>query len=409
MAAMQRSTDRIITTQVGSLPRPIDLRQLWDDRLAGRPSYDPQAFEARVRSAVAEMVRRQAECGIDVVSDGEQGRVGWTAFLPERLNGLEDRPIVRSGPTGGGIGGRETAKGEFDGYLAERARLQRQGEGREYIPTPEAQQALSVQTVNTGPVSHKGFGPINKEIDNLKAALSGVQVREAFIPSVGPDNMGYQPGQVEFYKSQEDYLHACAKAIREEYKAILDAGFVLQIDTPVAKFNALDLDVSAFRKRFGLLVEVFNETLAGLDTERVRLHVCYGGGRGPHSEDAQLPDFIDLLLQVNAAGLSYDQNPRHEWEWEIWKERKLPDGKVLIPGCVGHTNDVIEHPELIRQRIVRLANLVGRENVIAGSDCGFAQSVFGPKIHPDLVWAKFRALAEGARLATKELWGPGRA
>jgi 5-methyltetrahydropteroyltriglutamate--homocysteine methyltransferase len=378
---------------------------MWDDRLAGRPSFNPEAFDARVRSAVAEMVARQSECGIDVVSDGEQGRIGWTAFLPERLNGLEDRPVVRRGPIAGGMGGREAAKGEFDGYMAERARLQAMGEGREYVPTPEAVKALSVQTINTGPVSHKGFGPINKEIDNFKAALAKTQVVEAFLPSVGPDNMGYQPGQVEYYRSQEEYLRACARAIREEYRAILDAGFVLQIDTPVAKFNALGMAVPDFRKRFGLLVEVFNETLEGLDTDRIRLHICYGGGRGPHSEDVTLPEFIDLVLQVKAAGLSYDQNPRHEWEWEMWKEVKLPPGKVLIPGCVGHTNDVIEHPELVKQRIVRLARLVGRENVIAGTDCGFAQSVFGPKIHPDLVWAKFKTLAEGARRATRELWG----
>jgi 5-methyltetrahydropteroyltriglutamate--homocysteine methyltransferase len=402
---MERSEERIITTQVGSLPRPIDLRKMWDDRLANRPGYDPDAFAARVKSAVAEMVRQQAECGIDVVSDGEQGRIGWTAFLPERLAGLEDRPIARTGATGGGIAGREQAKGQFDGYTMERARLQATGEGREYVPTPEAAKALQVQTVCVGPVTHKGLEPIEREIGNLRAALAETRVVEAFLPSVGPDNMGYQPGQVEYYSSQEEYLQACAKAIRVEYQAIIDAGFVLQIDMPVMKFNALDLDVSAFRKRFGLLVEVLNETLEGLPEDRIRLHLCYGGGRGPHSEDAELPDFIDLLLQVKAQGLSYDQNPRHEWEWEIWKDRKLPDGKVLIPGCVGHTNDVIEHPELVRQRIVRLANLVGRENVIASTDCGLAQSVFGPKIHPDLVWAKFRTLAEGARRATTELWG----
>lgn len=408
---MQRSTDRIITTQVGSLPRPNDLRKLWDDRLAGRPSYDESAFQARVRSAVAEMVRQQSECGIDVVSDGEQGRLGWTAFLPERLAGFEERPATATTPFN--FGGRERAKGEFDGYFEERARLVASGEGREYQPTPEAVKALQTRTVCTGPVSHKGPEAINREVDNFKhalsqvegAALSSTQVVEAFLPSVGPDNMGYLPEQNEFYSNQEDFLRACARAIREEYRAILDAGFVLQIDTPVMKFNALDLDLESFRKRFGLLVEVFNETLEGLDTDRIRLHICYGGGRGPHSEDVTLPEFIDLVLQVNAAGLSYDQNPRHEWEWEIWKDVKLPDGKVLIPGCVGHTNDVIEHPELVRQRIVRLANLVGRENVIAGTDCGFAQSVFGPKIHPDLVWAKFRTLAEGARRATKELWG----
>ena len=395
---MQRSTDRIITTQVGSLPRPNDLRKLWDDRLAGRP-YDQEAFGSRVRSAVAEMVKQQAETGIDVVSDGEQGRLGWTAFLPERLAGFEERP-------GGGATAvsREREKGQFDGYTAERARLQAWGEGREYTPTPEAVKALQTQTVCVGPVTHKGPEAIQREIDNFKAALQGVQVVEAFLPSVGPDNMGYQPGQNEYYSNQEDFLRACAKAIREEYKAILDAGFVLQIDTPVMKFNALNMDLDSFRKRFGLLVDVFNETLAGLPEDRIRLHLCYGGGRGPHSEDVTLPEFVDLILQVRAAGLSYDQNPRHEWEWEIWKDIKLPDGKVLIPGVVGHTNDVIEHPELVKQRIVRLANLVGRENVIAGSDCGFAQSVFGPKIHPDLVWAKFRTLSEGAQLATKELW-----
>jgi 5-methyltetrahydropteroyltriglutamate--homocysteine methyltransferase len=398
---MKRSTDRILTTQVGSLPRPIDLRKMWDDRLAGRP-YEQDAFGRRVRSAVSEMVVKQAETGIDVVSDGEQGRLGWTAFLPERLAGFEERPANR--PVGLNAAGREVQKGEFDGYLAERARLQASGEGREYAPTPEAMKALQAQTVCVGPVAHKGPGPIQQEIDYFKAALQGVQVAEAFLPSVGPDNMGYQPGQNEYYGSQEDYLWACAKAIREEYKAILDAGFVLQIDTPVAKFNALGMEVESFRKRFGLLVEVFNETLKGLDEDQIRLHVCYGGGRGPHSEDVTLPEFIDLLLQVRATGLSYDQNPRHEWEWEIWEETKLPDGKVLIPGCVGHTNDVIEHPELVRHRIVRLANLVGRENVIAGTDCGFAQSVFAPKIHPDLVWAKFKTLSEGARLATSELW-----
>ncbi len=399
---MKRSTDRIITTQVGSLPRPNDLRKLWDDRLVGRSSHDEAAFATRVKSAVAEMVQHQAENGIDVISDGEQGRLGWTVFLPERLAGFEDRPLGGERPTA--AAGRERAKGEFDNYFEERSRLVAMGEGREYVPTPEAVKALQTRTVCVGPVSHKGPEAIQREISNFKAALPSVQVVEAFLPSVGPDNMGYLPGQNDYYNSQEDFLHDCAKAIREEYKAILDAGFVLQIDTPVMKFNALGMDVESFRKRFGLLVEVFNETLEGLPEEQIRLHLCYGGGRGPHSEDVALPEFVDLILQVKAAGFSYDQNPRHEWEWEIWKDTRLPEGKVLIPGVVGHTNDVIEHPELVKQRIVRLANLVGRENVIAGTDCGFAQSVFGPKIHPDLVWAKFRTLSEGARLATKELW-----
>jgi 5-methyltetrahydropteroyltriglutamate--homocysteine methyltransferase len=209
--AMQRSTDRIITTQVGSLPRPNDLRKMWDDRLAGRP-YDHDAFATRVRSAVAEMVAQQADCGIDVVSDGEQGRLGWTAFLPERLAGFEERPPRPTAVS------REAQRGQFAGYTAERARLQAMGEGREYVPTPEAVKALQTQTVCVGEVTHKGPEPIQREIDNFKAALAQTQVVEAFLPSVGPDNMGYQPGQNEHYSSQEDFLRACAKAIRESTK-----------------------------------------------------------------------------------------------------------------------------------------------------------------------------------------------
>ncbi len=400
---MKRSTDRIITTQVSSLPRPNDLRQLWDDRLAKRPGYTREAFDARVKTAVAEMVQQQTRL--------------WHRRRQRRRDGSHrlDRTSCRSASTGSRTGqwavrgtatiaSREVEKGLFNSYLAERQRLTASGEGREFQPSAEARQALRVQMVASGEISHKGFGPINQEIGYFKDALAQTPVLEGFMASVGPDNMGYQPGQMEYYSHQDDFLRACAAAIRNEYKAIIDAGLVLQIDTPVMKFVALDMDVPTFRKRFGLLVEVFNETLKGLPSDMIRLHLCYGGGRGPHSEDVGLNEFLDLILQVNADGLSFDQNPRHEWEWEILKDVKLPDGKVLIPGCVGHTNDVIEHPNLVRQRIVRLANLVGRENVIASSDCGFAQSVFGPKIDPDLVWAKFRALSEGAALATKELW-----
>jgi 5-methyltetrahydropteroyltriglutamate--homocysteine methyltransferase len=264
---------------------------------------------------VAEMVQKQADCGIDVVSDGEMGRIGWTNFLPERLNGFEDRPL--GAPGAATIPSREVEKGEFDGYLAERRRLTAWGEGREFTPSPEAREALRVQMVASGPISHKGFGPINQEIAFFKEALAKTPVAEAFMASVGPDNMGYQPGQMEYYSHQDDFLRACAAAIRNEYKAILDAGLVLQIDTPVMKFNALGMDVETFRKRFGLLVEVFNETLKGLPSDMVRLHLCYGGGRGPHSEDIGLNEFLDLILQVNADGLSFDQNPRHEWEWEL--------------------------------------------------------------------------------------------
>lgn len=280
---MKRSTDRIITTQVSSLPRPNDLRQLWDDRLAKRPGYTREAFDARVKTAVAEMVQQQHDCGIDVVSDGEMGRIGWTNFLPERLNGFEDRPMGGAGTAT--IASREVEKGLFNSYLAERQRLTASGEGREFQPSAEARQALRVQMVASGEISHKSFGPINQEIGFFKDALAQTPVLEGFMASVGPDNMGYQPGQMEYYSHQDDFLRACAAAIRNEYKAIIDAGLVLQIDTPVMKFVALDMDVPTFRKRFGLLVEVFNETLKGLPSDMIRLHLCYGGGRGPHSED----------------------------------------------------------------------------------------------------------------------------
>jgi 5-methyltetrahydropteroyltriglutamate--homocysteine methyltransferase len=399
---MKRSTDRILTTHVGSLPRPVNLRAMWDDRLAGRASYDADAFSERVKRAVVDVVHSQVEAGIDVVSDGEQGRLGWTAYLPERLEGFEDRPLDNESSAVASATPHE--KMAFGGYVAERARLQATGEGREYTPTPEARQALQMKTVCVGSVRHKTLEPLRREIAAFKEALGRVQVTDAFLPAVGPDNMFYQPDLIEFYSSQEDYLRACARAMRREYEAIIEAGLVLQIDTPVMKFAYLGMDLPSFRKRFELLVEVLNETLAGLPEDRIRLHICYGGGRGPHADDASLPEFLDIVLKVRAAGLSYDQNPRHEWEWEVWRDYKLPDGKVLIPGMVGTTTEVVEHPELVKQRIVRLARLVGRENVIAGTDCGFAQSVFIPKIHPELVWAKLKSLSDGARLATAELW-----
>jgi 5-methyltetrahydropteroyltriglutamate--homocysteine methyltransferase len=203
--------------------------------------------------------------------------------------------------------------------------------------------------------------------------------------AVGPDNIDYQPGVNQFYANEEEYVRGCAAALKNEYQAITDAGFILQIDTPVMKFNALQLSLPDFRKRFGNLVEIFNETLADIPQEQIRLHICFGGGRGPHTGDIMLKDFMDLVLRIKSAAVSFDQNVRHEHEWAIWEDMKLPEDKTLIPGVVAHTTDTVEHPELVTQRLLRYANLGGR-------------------VHPDIVWAKFRSQVEGARLASKKLW-----
>lgn len=380
---MKRSVDRILTTHVGSMPRPPELRAMLDARQAQEP-YDEEALAILVKQSVADIVRQQAEAGLDIINDGEQYKTGWSGYIRDRLGGFEFLDV----PPGAGNmeRGTERAKGDYDRYFADQARAR-------------TRPAVTRQMVCTGPITYTGQAEIQADVDNLRAALEGVDVPEAFIASVGPDNVGYQPEQNQYYASEEEYVEACAEAMRAEYKAITDAGFVLQVDTPVMKFNALGMELPDFRMRFGRLVELLNHTLQDIPEEQVRLHICYGGMRGPHSEDINLNEFVDLLLQIRASGISYDQNPRHEHEWKLWRDVKLPDGKVLIPGVVAHTNDVIEHPELIAERIERLANLVGRENVVAGTDCGL-----GGRVHPDIAWGKFRAMVEGARRASAALW-----
>jgi 5-methyltetrahydropteroyltriglutamate--homocysteine methyltransferase len=374
-ALMKRSTDRILTSHVGSLPRPPDLRQMLDAKARGEP-YDKDAFAKRLKTAVAETVQKQAEVGLDVINDGEMHKPSWSGYVRDRLGGFEIKPLVS-------VVGREQR--EFPEYSAGRT-----GGVREAAPS----------MVCTGPITYIGQAEIQEDIDNLKAAVARANVTEVFMAAVGPDNVGYQPGQNEYYPNDEAYIEANAAAMKTEYKAIADAGFVLQIDTPVMKYNALSLTKEEFRARFGRLVDLMNETLKDIPEEQVRLHICYGGMRAPHSGDIGLEDYADLLIKINAGGYSLDQNVRHEHEWKVWKDVKLPDGKLLMPGVVAHTTDVIEHPQLIADRIVRLANVVGRENVIAGTDCGL-----GGRVPQEIAWAKFRSMVEGARIASKELWG----
>ena len=379
---MKHSIDRILTTHVGSLPRPMELRDMLDARQS-EANYDPVALAARVKSSVIDIVKQQADVGLDIINDGEQAKTSWSGYIRDRLGGFEFKDVE---PGSGNMErGTERSKGDYDGYFADQARNRRSGQPK--------------QMVCTGPITYIGQSEIQADVDNFTAALKNVHIAEAFMASVGPDNVGYQPEQNEYYGSEAEYTQACANAMRVEYKAIADAGFVVQVDTPVMKFNALDLELTEFRRRFGRLIEIMNHTLQDVPEDQIRLHICYGGMRGPHSEDINLNDFIDLVLKIRSSGISYDQNPRHEHEWKLWRDLKLPDGKVLIPGVVSHTNDVIEHPELIADRLERLANLVGRENVVAGTDCGL-----GGRVHPDVAWGKFRAMVEGAHLASTSLW-----
>lgn len=380
---MKRSTERILTTHAGSLPRPDDLREMLVAKEEGRP-YDKEAFAQRVRSAVAEVVERQIASGIDIVNDGEESKRSFTTYARERLAGLETRP---AGPGEGfqRIFGRDIQ--EFPEYFAGRPDLLG---GR--------------QIVCVGPLTYIGHEAVRADIENLKAALAGKQVEEAFLTAVAPGTIEHWLKN-EHYPSTEAFLYAIADAMHEEYKAITDAGFILQIDDPdladAWQIHA-DMDVPTYRSFAKLRIEALNHALRDIPTDRVRFHVCWGSYHGPHKYDIPLRDIVDLILEVRADGYSIEAtNPRHEHEWQVWKDVKLPDGKVLIPGVVGHCTDFIEHPELVAERLVKYANLVGRENVIAGTDCGLGQRVG----HPKIVWAKFEAMAEGARLATKQLWG----
>jgi 5-methyltetrahydropteroyltriglutamate--homocysteine methyltransferase len=389
---MKRSTDRILTTHVGSLPRPDDLRALIQKKQQGE-AIDEAAFAARVKTAVAETVRRQAEAGIDIVADGEMGRIGFIPYVNERLAGIEP-----------------SASAETANYW---------GQSREYRAFPEfyawtaslpgtAGQTGRTRWVCTGPVSYKGMAALQLDIANLKAALDGQRHEEAFMPAVSPSNLANW-NRNEHYKTDEEYLYALAEALREEYRAIIEAGLVLQVDDPLlASYYVMhpEASIEDCRKWAMGRVEVLNHALAGLPADRIRYHTCYSINIGPRVHDMELKHLIDVMLRVNAGAYSFEAaNPRHEHEWKVWQEVKLPEGKSVIPGVITHSSNIVEHPELIAERIGRFAQAVGRENVIAGADCGFASFAATCEVHPSVVWIKLQALADGAHLASRQLWG----
>jgi 5-methyltetrahydropteroyltriglutamate--homocysteine methyltransferase len=387
---MKRSSDRILTTHVGSLIRPEALQEMMRAKQGGKP-YDRAAYEACLKQSVAEVVHHQGEVGLDVISDGEYGKaISWNQYVVERLSGFELRTI----PPGYRPGTPGADRTRFKEFYAEL-------DAREPMANDKMVACIA-------PVKYVGQEIVRRDIANFKAALAGVQVEEAFMPVVAPSSV-LPDRKDEYYKGEEDWLEAVTAAMRTEYQMIVDAGFILQIDDARAA-TAFDRMVPPasfedYKRWLAKFVESLNHALEGIPEERVRYHVCWGSWPGPHVSDVPLRDIVDLILKVRAGAYVIESaNPRHEHEWQVWKNVKLPDGKILIPGVISHATNVVEHPELIAERILRFANLLGRENVMAGTDCGFAQGTFYRRVHPTVMWAKFEALVEGARLASKQLW-----
>jgi 5-methyltetrahydropteroyltriglutamate--homocysteine methyltransferase len=405
---MKRSTERILTTHVGSLPRPDALVALNAEivqALTRGGAIDQGARGARLRTAVTEVARRQRELGIDIVNDGEFGKAtsgsidygAWQSYAYERLTGWTAEPppeaLHRTDVDLGhavphGIAQRrERHLGEFEDFYQELAQT---------TPT-------SLRMTFTGPISYRGDDLIHRDIANLQEAVRVSGADEAFMTAVAPGS--FARGMNRFYRTHDEFLYAVADAMRAEYRAIVDAGLVLQVDDPgfAESWDAMDPSVSVddYRAYVATAVDALNHALTGLPEDRIRYHLCWGSWHGPHVTDLPLREVVDLLLKVHAGAYSLEAaNPRHEHEWRVWRDVKLHRGKVLIPGVVTHTTNIVEHPEVVSDRILRYAEVVGKENVIAGTDCGL-----GARIHPSLAWAKLRALVEGAALASQHLWG----
>jgi 5-methyltetrahydropteroyltriglutamate--homocysteine methyltransferase len=384
---MAHDADRILTTHVGSLVRPPKLVEYIDAMDKGL-TVNQAAFDELLQQSVDEVVRRQQQAGIDIVSDGEFGKFrSWNFYVLARLGGIEERAIIESQ---GGSRDRQL----FPEFYAE------------YFPTQKLPKRGTVYTV--GPVKYTGQAALKKDIEIFKKSLKGVDV-EGFLPVVAPAS-AVPMFKNEYYKNEEEAIFAVADALREEYKTIVDSGLYVQIDDAFLPY-VYDLsfgstDLAGFRKWARVRVDALNHALQGIPEEKVRYHICWGSFNTPHVGDVPLRDIVDLVTSVKAGSYCIEMgNPRHEHEWRVWETAKLPAGRKLIPGVISHSTNVVEHPELVAERLVRLAKIVGRENVLGGTDCGFAQSPHVRRVHPSIQWAKLEALAEGARIASRELWG----
>jgi 5-methyltetrahydropteroyltriglutamate--homocysteine methyltransferase len=394
---MRRSTERILTSHAGALPRPDSLQRLFD---AG-PAQE-EAFSAALPDAVAEVVRQQVAAGVDVINDGEVSKRGlFTGYIRDRMTGWEQRTLPKGEyqPPNAGVTGRD--RRDFPGFYA--AGLG----GFGGTPAVLAQQDAAympdaVAFVCTGPLAYTGTAAVQADIGRLKTAAQGHDV-EMYLPAITPGTVEHWLRN-EHYPDEESFLFAVADVLHQEYQAVTSAGLLLQVDDPDLPDGWQmfpDMTVAEYRRYAALRVEALNHALRGIPAEQVRLHICWGSQHGPHRDDIALRDIIDLVLSVPAGCYSMEAaNPRHEHEWEVFADTKLPDGTLLMPGMVGHSTDIIEHPELVAQRLVRFAELVGRENVIAGTDCGLGGRVG----HPEIVWAKLQELSAGARLASQRLW-----
>jgi len=396
--------ERILTTHAGSLVRPPELLEFLVAKERSEP-LDEGAYADALRRAAADTVRRQVEAGIDVVDDGEIGKATWITYLYERVGGLETRMVPLEG---GNFLPPSRDRQAFPEFYAE----------HDAAFAVEMADALQLEMTEgeaqvklwfcTGPLEYD-TAKLEQDITRFKAALEGVKVTDAFLPVVAPASVYWLRN--EYYASEEEFVFAVADALHVEYEAIVDSGLMLQVDDAVLmhEYDSILAEggsVEDYRRWAELRVDALVHALRGLPEDRIRYHVCFGSWHGPHAYDPPLADLIDLVLKVPARYYLMEQgNPRHEHEWRIWEDVKLPEGKVLVPGVVTHHTTVVEHPDVVAQRLVRLAKVVGRESVMGGTDCGFAQGAFIQRVHPTIQWAKLEALAEGARLATKELYG----
>lgn len=394
---MQHSVGRTLTTHTGSLPRPPDLVALLNAKELGQP-YDKAAFAARVQQAITEIVRRQVDTGIDVIGDGEHSKFNWMAYARARLTGLKeiDSPPRFRTATRDSIA--------FAGAYEDLKIMHAARSGALVAKRISRPKAL----ICAEPIKYVGQDELRADLDNLKSAVAGLRHENVFVTAISPSNLELYY-ENRYYGSDEEYLAALSDAMRVEYLAIVNAGFVLQIDDPrmATHYNrAVAATVEDCRKFIAVRVEALNHALRGIAEDKIRFHTCYSTNIAPRVHDFELKHFVDLMLQVRAGAFVIEAaNPRHEHEWQIWEEMKLPDDKILIPGVVSHCVHLVEHPELVAQRILRFAGVVGRDRVLAGTDCGFGTSGAGDEVHPDVAWAKLKALVEGARIASRKLWG----
>ncbi len=381
---MKRSEQRILTTHTGSLPRSPEMQESLRIR-EEQGELDQTSFDAITHQAVGEVVQRQIATGLDVINDGEQGRAQYATYVKDRLTGFEGERLVRSWSRLEDV--------DFPEFAANRTHTSSTS-----MPQPTC----------SGPITWKDWSAVERDLRNLRTAVGEPQAEEVFMTAASPGVIAYFLPN-DYYANEEAYLYALAEVMKDEYKAIVDAGFLLQIDCPdlamtrVSQFS--ELTNEEFRKVVEMHVEVLHYALKGLPPDRMRMHLCWGNTEGPHNHDIPLRDIISAVLKAPPLGLSFEgANPRHAHEWRVWEDVQLPEGKVLIPGVLDTTTNFVEHPELVAQRICQYARLIGRENVMAGSDCGFGTSAWGRKVETQVVWAKLKAMVEGASLASQELW-----